>query len=76
MLILSNLETFRQKAAAEMINTLPDEWMKSPMRSNNRRGGVNNKIGKKRQRSGSVEPQQPTEKKKKEDDGKIVITAS
>ena len=72
--IESDPEIFRQTAAEEMMNTLPDEWKKSPMRSNNRRGGVNTKFGKKR--SGSVAaPQQPPEKKKKEDDGKIVITA-
>lgn len=71
--ILGDLEIFRQTAAEEMMNTLPDEWKKSPMRSNNRRGGVNTKFGKKR--SGSATPQQPQEKKKKEDDGKIVITA-
>ena len=56
-----------------MMNTLPDEWKKSPMRSNRGRGGVNNKFGKKR--PGSATPQQQPEKKKKEDDGKIVITA-
>ena len=58
-----------------MMNTLPDEWKKSPMRNNNRgRGGVN-KFGNQKKRSGSAAPQQPPEKKKKEDDGKIVITA-
>ena len=56
-----------------MMNTLPDEWKKSPMRSNNRRGGINNKFGKKR--PGSAAAAQQPEKKKKEDDGKIVITA-
>ena len=59
-----------------MMNTLPDEWKKGPMRSNNRRGGVN-KFGAQRKRAaGASQPQQPPEsKKKKEDDGKIVITA-
>ena len=56
------------------MNTLPDEWKKTPMRSNGRRAGVN-KFGNQKKRSGSAAPQQPPEKKKKEDDGKIVITA-
>jgi len=66
----------KQTAAEEMMNTLPDEWKKGPVRSNNRRGGVN-KFGTQRKRpAGAAQPQAPPEsKKKKEDDGKIVITA-
>ena len=73
--MLSDPEIFRQTAAEEMMNTLPDEWKKSPMRSNGRRGGVNNKFGNQKKRPASATTQQPVEKKKKESDGKIVITA-
>ena len=67
---------FRQTAAEEMMNTLPDEWKKSPIKSNRRvGGGFNNRMGNQKRKGGTALQSQPPKKKEKEEDGKIVITA-
>ena len=59
-----------------MMNTLPDEWKKSPMKSNRRGGGgFNNRMGNQKRKGGTALQSQPPKKKEKEEDGKIVITA-
>ena len=58
------------------MNTLPDEWKKSPMKSNRRGGGgFNNRMGNQKRKGGTALQSQPPKKKEKEEDGKIVITA-